>query len=99
MRRDEAGVGRERRVETAEGVAVTALGRDRRAEVVGDRGIARREGQGCPIRALGLGQPPGLKMSRRVGHERAKFGGCLLRQGVLLGRILIIPVCKNWKKF
>ena len=74
VRRDEVGIGGERRLETAERIPVTALRRDRHAEVVGDRGIARDDGQRGPIGALGLRRPPSLEMGHGVGDERAKFG-------------------------
>ena len=73
MSRDEAGVGPQRLLETADGGPVTALGRDGHAEVVRDRGIGRDDRQRRPIGALGLRQPPRLKMGHGVGDERAKF--------------------------
>ncbi len=96
--RDEAGVGPQRLLETADGGPVTALRRDGHAEVVRDRGIGRDDRQSRPIGALGLRRPPRLKMGHGVGDERAKFVRCLLRQG-LLPHDLTSPPYRNWKKF
>jgi hypothetical protein len=40
-------------------------------------------------------------MGHGVGDERAKFGRCLLRHGLLRRAILSLanPPYKNWKKF
>src|SRR2546426_23432 len=74
VRRDKGRVRPERVLETADGLVVTALGRNGDAEVVRDRGISRHDGERRSISVLGLGKPPALKMGHGVGDERAKFG-------------------------
>src|SRR5262249_15542307 len=101
--RDIAGVCPERRVETAHGLAVTPLGRNGDAEVVGDRGITWHDRQRRPIGVLSLCDPSALKMVHGVGEKRAEFGGWLLRHGLLprpcLASLLFSRPYKKWRKF
>ena len=69
--------------------------------VSGTHGVEGLAGSGLQVPQVqsGLRPPPGLKMPGGAGHESAKFGRRLLRQGLLPELQSIIPVYKNWKKF
>src|SRR5262245_58262583 len=100
--RDKGRIRPERFFETADGLPVTALGRDRDAEIVRDRGISRHDGQRPSISVLGFGEPPALKMGHGLGDKRTKFGRCLLHlldQRSLLRRYLASGRTKNGKNF
>src|SRR5580704_3079561 len=96
--RDETGVGSECLLETADGRPVVPLGCDCDTQVVRDRRISRREGQGRPIGALGLRQPPRLKMGQGVSDDCAKFVRSVGRHGQAPANATNM-LYRNWKKF
>ncbi len=73
VRRPVAGIGRNRRIEIADGFAVPSLRGGDHAEVVGHRRVAGGKTERGAIERFRLGQAAFAMTRNRVGHERAKI--------------------------